>query len=644
MKKSLERLTYWLYRITFAVLTRLPIALAFRLGGVLGTLTWLLLPAYRKLAENNLSIAFGDQYDRRQLKRLTRQHFANLGANLLCGPAISRSKPEVVSRLVQSDEAAKVAKAGEAGRGVILVISHIGNWEMMAKLVVMIPKLNPGTIFQPLNHKLIDSHVRKSRAIEGLKLFARQDGFDAPIKHAREGGLVGVLVDQHAGDKGIWTPLFNRIASTSPLAAMLALRTGAKLIPAAINTTGPARWEVNVDDEIPSAGCSLEELTARINRALEKQIERNPVDWFWVHNRWKTPKPKFLLQSYRRGVYLPADHAPEQLKPFRMVIRSSNWLGDAVMSVPAVKAIKQGRPDSHITILCKDKLADLWRVVPEVDDVIPIPASAGLVSVAGKLRGRFDVGITFPNSLRTGLELWLAGLPRRVGYAGHSRRWLLNQIIPEKNDALRAEHHVHRYLRLAKAIGATSTHTDVAIPRKVTHADNSPVRIGLCPGAEYGPAKRWPAAQFARVASAISQRRNCQWLIFGTANDRPLAEEIEQAVEGDVNNLAGQTSLSELITELANCRTLLTNDTGTMHLASLLGVPLVAIFGSTEPKLTGPLGYGHIVIRHQVECSPCFLRKCPIDFRCMNSVEVDEVVESVLRQLSESNPSGNPTK
>ncbi len=644
MKQLGNVVVYWLYRVTHSGLSYLPIPITFRLGQLLGLLAWLVLPGYRKLAGNNIRIAFTGKLEPRQQRQLLRNHFTNLGGNLLSGPAVVRARPQSFTRYIDSDEISQIKQAGAAGRGVVLVISHIGNWEMLAKLVGMAPELKPATIYQRLNNSLIDAHVCQSRAAEGLQLFARQDGFDAPIKHARTGGLVGVLVDQHAGDKGVWTPLFGRLASTSPLAAMLALRTGATLLTAAINTAGPARWKLVVDQVISTHDCALEELTARINRCLERQIERNPADWFWVHNRWKTPKPKFLLQGYRRGVYLPEDQPVTGLKPFRMVIRSSNWLGDAVMSVPAIKAIKHGRPDAHITILCRQKIADLWKVVPEVDEVIPLADGEGLLKVSSKLRNRFDVGIVLPNSLRTGLELWLAGLPRRVGYAGHARRWLLNQIVPEPQAALRAEHHVHRYMRLAKHIGATSTEIDIAVAGLATRSNAPHLRIGLCPGAEYGPAKRWPAEKFATVATAISQRRNCEWLIFGTASDKPIADEIEQAIDGRVTNLAGQTSMAELIAELASCRTLLTNDTGTMHLASLLGVPVVAIFGSTEPKLTGPLGSGHIVLRQQVECSPCFLRNCPLDFRCMNSVEIDTVVESVLRQIAEcvASPTSNP--
>jgi lipopolysaccharide heptosyltransferase II len=153
----------------------------------------------------------------------------------------------------------------------------------------------------------------------------------------------------------------------------------------------------------------------------------------------------------------------------------------------------------------------------------------------------------------------------------------------------------------------------------------------LCPGAEYGPAKRWP--EFGAAAKDLSERLGLHWLIFGTAKERFISEKIAEILGMHATDLTGRTTLLELIAQLRRCEVLLTNDTGTMHLAAFLGVPTVSIFGSTEPQLTGPIGKGHTVLRHHVECSPCFLRECPLDFRCMKAVTVEEVVRAVGERL-----------
>ena len=338
----------------------------------------------------------------------------------------------------------------------------------------------------------------------------------------------------------------------------------------------------------------------------------------------------------------------------RIVVRSSNWLGDAVMSVPAVRAMKRGLDGAYVTVLTPEKLADMWRLVPEVDEVIAFPAARGkgllrtlagmahIFRVAKLIRGRgFTTGVVFPNSLRTGLEMWLARIPRRVGYPGHARRSaLLTQVLREEKAGpatAPGRHQVFHYLRLAEFLGAgVEPDASFGFPKAgAARAVGTPARIAVCAGAEYGPAKRWPPEHFAEVILAVGDSAACRWQLVGTAKDRPVATEIAALCENPANveNLCGETTLAQLIAILRESDALLTNDTGTMHLAALLGVRIVAIFGSTEPSLTGPLGTGHIVVRKRAECSPCFLRECPIDFRCMKEIETPTVSAAVRETL-----------
>jgi lipopolysaccharide heptosyltransferase II len=427
---------------------------------------------------------------------------------------------------------------------------------------------------------------------------------------------------------------------------LLAKRTRAALIAAGVYTTGHARWRMVFTERFDQAGASVAVLTSKINQVIEQQIRHAPEDWFWVHNRWKTPQPNFLLAHYKRGIYLPPGISADDLKPFRILIRSSNWLGDAVMSVPAVRAIKNGRPDVHVTIAAPDKIAAMWKLIADVDAIVPLPNGSLFEGVRLlKQQSPFDVAILFPNSLRVALETWLSGIPRRVGYRGHSRSWLVNQIVREPRKPGPPEHHSLRFLRIALQCGAEATNADLPTPNQTLNLQPSQgyglaskpqtSMLGLCPGAEYGPAKRWLPERFAKAAVKIIAESPAQWILFGTKNDAAIGEQIAAAIGDHCVNRIGQTTLDQLIDELRQCRLLLTNDTGTMHLAALLGVPVVAIFGSTEPLLTGPLGNGHIILRHHVECSPCFLRECPIDFRCMKAISADEVAGAVLSLLAE---------
>ena len=203
-------------------------------------------------------------------------------------------------------------------------------------------KCRCGTIYQRLGNPLIDAEVRASRARLGLQLFERKEGFQGALAVLRAGGVVGVLIDQHAGDGGVWCPFFGRLASTSSLAAMLALRTGAALIPGAVYTEGRGRWRLVYRPPVVPGRARERGRAHRAaqSRARARRSAAQPADWFWVHNRWKTPRPKFLLATYKRGVVAGG---PAPLQPFRVLIRSANWLGDAVMIAPR-RARDQARP------------------------------------------------------------------------------------------------------------------------------------------------------------------------------------------------------------------------------------------------------------------------------------------------------------
>jgi lipopolysaccharide heptosyltransferase II len=634
---------YLLYRAGSAIAGALPLPVLFVLGEFLGFCAWIVLGNYRHLAQRNIAIAFGSEKSPRELRRLVRRHFQRLGGNLLCSIKLGVMPLEKIAARIEADNLDIIHRQLRAGRPVVVILSHLSNWELFAHIMPKyIGYVRNSTIYQRLGNRFIDEHLGRVRGRAGVEMFNRKEGFEKAIKLLRDGGVIGILSDQHSGDSGLWVPFFARLASTSPLPALLAKRTGAALVGAAIYTDGLARWRIVVSPALEVKQASVELLTAKTNDLIAAQIGRAPEDWFWVHERWKMPLPSFLLARYKRGVYLPPDISGQDLQPFRILIRSSNWLGDAVMSVPAVRAIKNGRPDAHVTIAAPAKIAPVWKLVPEVDAILPL-ASNSLLAAVRSIRGRsgFDVGILFPNSLRVAVEARLSGVRRRVGYRGHLRSWLLNQIVPEPRKPGPLVHQSTRYLRIARECGGlteqspekTTLNAQLASSNEQSAINCQPLQIGLSPGAEYGPAKQWLPERFAEAAVKVAAQAPVQWVLFGAPKDAGSGEQIATDLGDSCVNRIGQTTLDQLILGLRQCRLLLTNDTGTMHLASLLGVPVVAIFGSTEPGLTGPLGDHHIVLRHHVECSPCFLRKCPIDFRCMKAVAVQEVVDAVLSIL-----------
>jgi heptosyltransferase-2 len=383
--------------------------------------------------------------------------------------------------------------------------------------------------------------------------------------------------------------------------------------------------------------------------------------------------------------------------PQRILVRGVNWLGDAVMATPALLRLREARPEAHITLLTPEKLKGLWVGHPAINAVQTFAPDEGAWRIGRRLRQeKFHIGLTLPNSPRSALELWLGGIPQRIGYARPWRNWLLtqrvssrpgtvpmhkrsvdeiNRLLRENSTASTAAlpataHHIHQYLHLTAALGASPEPLPprLVIPDAVTARivdrfsltampSETPLWFGLNAGAEYGPAKRWPEERFVEAAIQIQRRTKCRWMIFGLQSEMDtclrIATNIYRATEQEfgreevarhphVINLAGATNLRELCAALKFCQVLLTNDSGPMHVAAAVGTPVVVPFGSTSPELTGPGLPGetrHSCLRADAPCSPCFLRACPIDFRCMTGISVDRVVEAVVKAAAARNSS-----
>ncbi|PTY06711.1 lipopolysaccharide heptosyltransferase II [Verrucomicrobia bacterium LW23] len=305
-----------------------------------------------------------------------------------------------------------------------------------------------------------------------------------------------------------------------------------------------------------------------------------------------------------------------------LVVRSPNWLGDAVMALPAVRNLRHVLGPNPITVATPSKIADLWRACPWVNHVLELDKPRQLWATAATLRaGRFACAVLLPNSLRTAAEAKLAGIPQVVGYNRSMRGWLLNRAVPVPEYSPARSHQQYYYIDLVRAVGGWDKDDfPPLVPEgeTATPADAAaePV-LALCPGAEYGPAKRWPVEYYAEVARALHEQRGARVEIFGAARDAEVAAELTRRIPF-AHNRTGQTTLRELIVALYRARLVLCNDSGAMHLASALGTPTAAVFGSTEPARTGPLGPRTRIFRRHVPCSPCFLRECPLDFACMH--------------------------
>lgn len=340
--------------------------------------------------------------------------------------------------------------------------------------------------------------------------------------------------------------------------------------------------------------------------------------------------------------------------PSTIVVRMPNWIGDFVMATPILADLKTAFPDARLTVMCRSPLADLLNGNSYIDELLPFNklcfsrAHSETKALLETLRHRkYDLGVLLTNSFSSAWGFWRGNVKRRVGFKKDLRSFFLTDPVAlPKNIA--SQHLVLTYKQLLAPLRiplsttppqlflAEQTMSDARLLLKQQGIDLSLPLIGINPGAAYGTAKCWPPERFREVTEKLLKETKASILYFGDPSGSSLVEAICSGLPKRVINLAGKTSLCTLSALIKCCTVLLTNDSGPMHIASAVGTPLVALFGSTNEKATGPYLHGKVIHKH-APCSPCYQRICPIDFRCMKQIEVEEVLKAVLESLH-SNP------
>lgn len=336
---------------------------------------------------------------------------------------------------------------------------------------------------------------------------------------------------------------------------------------------------------------------------------------------------------------------PNQL-PTSIIVRMPNWLGDLVMATPVLADLRQHFPRSKITAMCQSSIASLLREDPNIDELFSFNRPSGWLhrkafrNILMPLRhGEHDLGVLLTNSFSSAWKFWRGNTQNRLGYSRLGRDFLLDKAVayPEK---MKAQHLVDTYKMLLEPLGvplsisepklylSSQEKKEVRTLLDTLKIPQNALLVGINPGAAYGAAKCWIPKRFQEVALKLLDNPNVHILFFGDAATVPLIDRICQSLPERAMNLAGKTSLRELVALIGECKAFLTNDSGPMHIASALGTPLVALFGSTSDVRTGPYK-GGTVIHKRTSCSPCGQRICPIDFRCMKEIQVKEVVQAV---------------
>jgi heptosyltransferase-2 len=340
--------------------------------------------------------------------------------------------------------------------------------------------------------------------------------------------------------------------------------------------------------------------------------------------------------------------------PRKILVRSTNWIGDAIISLPALEALRRQFPESEIVLLSKPWVSEVyWHYPAMLRQMLYDPAEKhgglrGLGRLVDDLRAEhFDLAILFQNAFQAAWIAWRSHIPARVGYARDGRGFLLSNPVDVPPRGAYG-HEAYYYLNLLFRAGLIERPEPVKpleesrlVMREAElswaekrlqslRLDGPRFLVGIHPGASFGPAKRWLPERFAAFADLAIGGLRADVLIFGSAAEVPLAEEIARSMKRAPAVLAGKTTLTQTMALLAHCQLVVTNDSGPMHLAAALGLPQVAVFGSTNERATGPLNLHARVVKRPVSCSPCGLRTCPIDFRCMQGVTAEMVFEAAM--------------
>ena len=344
----------------------------------------------------------------------------------------------------------------------------------------------------------------------------------------------------------------------------------------------------------------------------------------------------------------------------KIMIRATNWVGDAIMALPALRAVRQHHPGATISIVARPYVADIYREQQVSDELIPYDPSGehrgwtGREKLASDLRSRnFDVALLLQNAFDAAWLAWRAQIPQRIGYARDARTPLLTKAISVPKPGEIPPHEKFYYLELLRRAGWLDQLTDepqitLRVPdaarqratQTLLEAGSRPhaLRIAVGAGASYGSAKCWPPDRFAKSLNALLSRTDADIILFGTPGELPVSVGIAAELQRAPINLTGKTSIADLPGLLSQCHLFLGNDSGAMHVAAAVGLPVVAVFGPTDPNGTAPVTPRVAIVQQKPYCSPCFLRRCPTDHRCMTAVTPAMVESALHSSLAEVSP------
>jgi len=617
-----KSLGFCLSNLPYPILEKLTECLAFVLSKVPNARWRLLL--------SNLSHVFPD-WSLSKVKSVAFEssvRMFEMGFFSLCYPFMSGEERR---RTVFYDEknSSRLEELRLSGRPVLLLIPHTCLFETLATSPFFRPfgRKSLGAIYRPNKNPVLDEWITKAREKLGIKTFSRKEGIIRARAHLKAGNWLALLYDQNAGLRGVGAKFLGRICSVSPLPDLLFRNKEVICVHAMARRLSffRTKLELKVLDE------KRGNISEQCHDVLESEIEGSGSglpEWLWSHGKWKINNmihEIFLLQEKFRSL----DFGLRTEQANHIWVRMPNWLGDAVMAIPIIRAIRHGRPDSIIHLLCKSGYVSFLESLKLADEVVVLPHSKGFKYYIELLKfrsNRCDAILVLTNSLRGDIEAKLLGAESRLGMVTNKKRPLLNYQY-EVPAELKDNHQLSIWFSMLARYSQYGPPAMKQFCNSLRGSDIESKKILVAPGSLNTPAKRLPTDHWAKILKLINQKvPNLSFKIIGTSAESEICENLYSKLETlRCENLCGKTSLVQLSNELKDAKCLFCNDSGAMHLANALGVPVFAVFSSTLPEKTGPI-FNSLMKIHKVEND---------NFGNFNSEDEESLIKGLMEFLEE---------
>ena len=580
----------FLIKVIGLVLSVLPYSFLEKLSNLLGVLLVTVPNKRKRIIFSNLKYAFPDWSSKKiTLKgRESAARLIEMGLLSLSYPYFSAFRKKSILLIDQKSEAS-LADFRTSGKPVIFLIPHVCLFETLA----ISPNFRPfagkslGAIYRPNRNPKLDQLIINSRTSVGVEVFSRDSALWSARDFLKRGNWLGLLFDQHSGIQGCHSYFLNRFASITTMPELLGKASNARVVFCFPRRVGFFQAKL----ELEELTCVPADYPFKAHEILENTIRRSDglPEWLWAHERWKTQQNyRFHLRHRHKREKFPNS----EIRTTKLWIRMPNWLGDVVMTFPLIDAIKRGRPDAEITLIAKPQFKELFKNLNIGDKYIDLPYELGVKAHAQFLDKRNEYGsliINLSNSLRSDIECFLLGIPRRYGlkFRGRFRPFLTHSFLHNPKASSKI-HQVQLWNRMLKSFGLNERLSYKPINLSIKSLSG---KIGVLPGSANQPSKRWSLGHWEGLLIRLLDDNSINEIhVYGTSKECEGIDLLIKRVSSErLFNQCGKTNLWGLAQELASCEKVLGNDSGGLHLANFLGVNTTILFGPTDPNVTAPL-------------------------------------------------------